>query len=518
MMTFLNASTSTAIGINSFGQIIGNQGLWTPSSSNGTAGMLMSSNSGSGPLDAINDNGQTISNYEYNLIHPPALVNNINLFTPSSPHGSTGATTTFSTSAGDVTCGLAINASGMMLTGLMSLTTSPPSCQIAANRQLWTINSAGAVVSQTTLPGQPAALNNAGQVVAASSYFYSGGKIYDLSLIPNWPAGGVPAGISDYGQIVVNANGSVYLLTPDTPTPPMPVAASPQTGSGSVQAMSFTFNDPRGWQDLGVVNILINNSIDGRNACYLAYSVPTNTLYLVADDPSTAQNLYAGALTLGSSNTIQNSQCSVGLISAKTTGNTLVLSLALVFKPAFVGNRVVYLAAGDALQRSNSGWMPLGVWQVPGSAPTSTTAVTGMSASDNASAGFRSYTFTFSDTKGNQDLGVENILINTALDGGHACYIAYDRQSNFLYLVNDNGDALLPGINVANGGSVFNNQCWVAVDFTSAISTNGNTLSLTVSINFRQGFGPNLVFYLAARDSPGSNNTGWQAIGTLTVQ
>jgi hypothetical protein len=45
--------------------------------------------------------------------------------------------------------------------------------------------------------------------------------------------------------------------------------------------MTFTFTDPRGWQDLDVENILINNFLDGRNACYLAYSQPPNVLYIM---------------------------------------------------------------------------------------------------------------------------------------------------------------------------------------------------------------------------------------------
>ena len=56
------------------------------------------------------------------------------------------------------------------------------------------------------------------------------------------------------------------------------------SGSGYNQAMTFAFRDSAGWQDLDVVNILINGTLDGRNACYLAYSQPSKTLYLVNDD------------------------------------------------------------------------------------------------------------------------------------------------------------------------------------------------------------------------------------------
>jgi hypothetical protein len=49
-------------------------------------------------------------------------------------------------------------------------------------------------------------------------------------------------------------------------------SVSPAAGSGFAQAMKFVFAEARGWQDLDVVDILINHAFDGRSACYLAYS------------------------------------------------------------------------------------------------------------------------------------------------------------------------------------------------------------------------------------------------------
>jgi len=41
---------------------------------------------------------------------------------------------------------------------------------------------------------------------------------------------------------------------------------------------------------------------------------------------------------------------------------------------------------------------------------------------------------------------VVNVPINDALNGNWACYLAYTRVDNVLYLVNDAGDGLLPGV------------------------------------------------------------------------
>ena len=127
------------------------------------------------------------------------------------------------------------------------------------------------------------------------------------------------------------------------------------------------------------------------------------------------------------------------------------------------------------------------------------------------------FTFTFTDTNGANDLGVMNILVNDWLDGRHACYLAYARGNNTLYLMNDNGDGLLPG-KVLNGtGSLGNSQCTVSGVGSSA-TPSGNTLTLTLNMTFGGGFAGNRVFYLAARDMSEQNNTGWQAMGSWTVQ
>lgn len=279
--------------------------------------------------------------------------------------------------------------------------------------------------------------------------------------------------------------------------------------------MLFTFSDPRGWQDLGVVNILINNFIDGRSACYLAYVVPSSTLVLV-DDAGRAGGPYAGSVTLGNSTAIQNSQCAVTLTSANGSGDTLSLMLNITFQSAFAGNRIQYLAARDAAQNS-SGWLPLGVWQVPSASSTTTTSVVGVNPAQGSGLNSTPFTFRFADTKGYADLGVENILINTALDGRHACYLAYARTVNVLYLVNDTGDGLLPGKNLNTSGTLSNGQCVVSWGATSLV-VGGPDLSLSLNIGFTSGFGPNLIIYLAARDADEGNNTGWQSMGTWTAQ
>ena len=305
------------------------------------------------------------------------------------------------------------------------------------------------------------------------------------------------------GAIAVGAAGA---------TPPSPVGVSPASGFMSGQTLTFSFSDPRGTADLGILDVLINRFLDGRNACYIAFDLPHSVTYLVADDGATL-------VAVPASGTAANSQCTVGIAPTQISAvaNTVNLGLNITFKTAFGGNKVIYMAARDVAQ-NNSGWAALGVVQAPGAVPTTTTSVVGMTNPRGAGVGPTQYTFTFADTNGTADLGVQDVLINDFINGNHACYIATSRPLNILYLVNDAGNALSAGMSLASAGSVSNSQC--TVSWAANVLTPGanNTLALTLNIMFTPAFDGNRVFYLATRDVNEANNTDWQAMGSWTVK
>jgi len=318
---------------------------------------------------------------------------------------------------------------------------------------------------------------------------------------------------STSAAVTESVTGSTSTAVPD------PVSVSPASGSESSQVMTFTFNDPNGWQDLDVVNVLINNVLDGRSACYLAYSRSVGVLYLVEDDGGTLST----GLPLGGSGSVSNSQCSVaGAASvAMGSGNTLTVTLNLSFTAGFGGNKVVYLAARD-VGGGNSGWQALGVWQAPFT-PSGTISVVSLGAARGAAAAGtpQTYTATLMDSKGVSDFGVVNLLVNNFIDGRIACYLAFAAASNTLLLVDDGGDAGGPfaGSLVLNGGAgtIQNSQCSVNGAGSAAVKS-GNTLTLILNLTFQSSFKGNQIVWLAGRDGAGANNTGWQATGTATVQ
>jgi hypothetical protein len=207
--------------------------------------------------------------------------------------------------------------------------------------------------------------------------------------------------------------------------------------------------------------------------------------------------------------------------TAITSAHTLTLNPAIAFQSGFGGNKVVY-TAGRYGQQTASGWQVAGVWQVP-FAPTGTITVGAPSPAGGVSINGtpQNFTFTVSDTRGAVDLGIVNVLINNAIDGRQACYLAFQESTDTIFLVNDAGQSGGPfaGSALLNGSSaaIQNGQCVVS-GVVSTASSVGATLTLTLDIVFKSGFTGNKIVYVAGRDGNGNNNTDWQAVGTWLVQ
>jgi len=301
---------------------------------------------------------------------------------------------------------------------------------------------------------------------------------------------------------------------PTAQIPPAPTGVTPTSGTTNSATFSMTFSDPAGLQTLQVVDMLLNNALDGRHACYVAFVPSSNSVFLV-DDAGDAGGPYQGMVLPGSS-TISNSQCTVNGTgsSVSTSGTTLTLALAVTFKSAFAGNKVVYLSAQDQVNGS-SGWQALATWAVPSFSFTGP-GVGGVGPAHTSSLGPTNYTFTFTDTNGWQDLGVLNVLINSAIDGRSGCYIAFVPSNSTVFLVDDAGDAGGPYsmLTLPANGSVSNSQCSVFGQ-NSSVSASGSTLTLNLSMSFTQGFAGNRIVYMAARSN--TANSDWQAAGTIGV-
>jgi len=295
---------------------------------------------------------------------------------------------------------------------------------------------------------------------------------------------------------------------------PLLVSLTPNVSSGSNQVFTITYNSPAGYQALDVVNVLINTFLDGRQACYLAYSRPSNVLYIVPDNGDGTE--LSGKVMAGMG-TVGNSQCTVMLAGSSATGNgtalTLVLNLSFSAS-SFGGNKVIYAAARDIAQ-NNSGWQTMGVVGVP-PLPSTFPNPTGMNPSSGSSL-TATIAFTYQDQSTAANLQTVWALINTAIDGRAACYVAYYRPGNQLYLYPDNGDGTQASNIVLTGNNtISNSQCTVSAQGAN-LQTSGNTLTVSLPITFKPSFAGFKGAWLAAQSMGGAQTSPWQAFGAEVV-
>ena len=291
------------------------------------------------------------------------------------------------------------------------------------------------------------------------------------------------------------------------------VSLAPVSSSGSSQTLTTVFNAAGGYQTLDVVNVLINNVLDGRQACYLAYSRSSNVLYIVPDNGDGSQ---ITDKVMDGTGTVFNSQCTVGLAgsSATGTGNTLTLALSVTFAPSFAGNKVVYAAARDMAQ-NNSGWQTIGVHGVPPLPATFPNPI-GMIPSSGSSLS-SAIAFSYQDQTDATNLQTVWALINTAIDGRNGCYVAYYRPGNQLYLYPDNGDgSQATSIVLTGNNTIGNSQCTISAQ-GSNVQVVGNTLTVTLPVAFKAAFAGFKGVWQAAQTLGGAQTSPWQALGAWSV-
>lgn len=309
-------------------------------------------------------------------------------------------------------------------------------------------------------------------------------------------------------------NGPIRLIDAGTP---VPVSVNPSSGVGIRQEYKVSFQVVNGWSDIEVVNVLINSALDGRAACYIAYIPASNTLMLV-DDEGNAGGPYR-VLALPSQGSVGNGQCIVhGERSYREEQNTVIaFTVDVEFMEGFEGSKVIYGAAQGKGAR-NSDWRRLGVWYVSRTG-NSTVTYPGILEAGRVSlvgTGPQSLTLSVADMQDWRNLDVVNVLISNWLDGRYSCYIAYSVTTGVVYLVNDEGDRLLPGLRLGQPGTISNSQCTVFSE-SSSVTADGNVLSFGLSLGLSPTFQNKHVVYGAVRDKYGQNS-GWLVVGSWSAQ
>jgi GH18 family chitinase len=138
---------------------------------------------------------------------------------------------------------------------------------------------------------------------------------------------------------------------------PPTLTMTPSSGAGPSATFVMKITDGGGYAAVQRADLFIGNTIGATNSCWVEYTALTRTIALKSDDNATWSNA-----ALGSSTTLQNSQCLVNVQAAALSGsgNTLTLSLPVDFTKFNRTRQMSVYAADNA--GLNSGWQTVGTW------------------------------------------------------------------------------------------------------------------------------------------------------------
>ena len=124
--------------------------------------------------------------------------------------------------------------------------------------------------------------------------------------------------------------------------------------------------------------------------------------------------------------------------------------------------------------------------------------------------------FTYQDQTAATNLQTVWALINTAIDGRAACYMAYYRPGNQLFLYPDNGDGTqTTNIVLAGSNAISNSRCSISAQGAN-VQASGTTLTVSLPITFNAVFAGFKGVWLAAQTISGVTSP-WQALGAEVV-
>lgn len=126
-----------------------------------------------------------------------------------------------------------------------------------------------------------------------------------------------------------------------------------------------------------------------------------------------------------------------------------------------------------------------------------------------------SFTTTFTDDNGWQDIQYVHLLINTAINGANCFYGYYKRSTHQLYLRDSANKKWLGGFILGSSNVIENNQ--VKLDcLQTSVSGSGTTLTINWSVAFKSTFTGTKNTYLYVKDLAGSYS-GWTKKGTFKI-
>jgi len=422
------------------------------------------------------------------------------------PSTGTGITQTFAFQFSDTSGATDLSTVSVLFNTAVSTTSA---CSVTYNRAANTLSlltDGGSPPSGTLTPGSGSQQNSQCTLNGSGSSASLSGNVLTLNLALTFQT--AFSGARNIYMQATNSVGSNSWQQMGNWTVPaasiQAVSVVPASGSGASQTFAIIYSDTKGYTAIQSSLIMVNSTLSWANGCVLYFSPPGNSLYL-ANNTGTA---WLGPIAIGQSATLTNSQCTVSASGSSWSGNgnSLTLTVALTFLPAFAGAKCFYVEVYDGAL--DSGWSQLGTYTVTNvqlAAALTPNAATGAS---------QTFSITYTDTRGSAAIQSSLILVNNPLAAANGCYVYFGPSANSLYLTNNAGTAWQGPVTIGQSATLANSQCSLSASGSSA-STGGNTLTLNLALTFLPAFAGSKGVYVEVND--GVVDTGWLQLGSFTV-
>lgn len=286
-------------------------------------------------------------------------------------------------------------------------------------------------------------------------------------------------------------------------TGPEPATVSIQPASGKGYASTFTakYADANGGTDIQHAYLLINSQVTGPDGCHIRYTRADDTFSLQLNNGQ-----WSTPSVRGSGADLNNDQCTIkpSASSVLVAHTDLTFSIPVVFSESFGGTKNTYLWVQDNEGNQAATYEHRGTWTI--NSPAVPISVT-----PNSGAGARTtFTATFEDGDGTNDIVEAYVLFNSTISSASSCQVWYSPGENVTRLLNDSATSwsiLGPG-----GAPISNSQCTIR-SFQRLAPPNERSLQIAFDVEFASSYAGRRNLYLLSKDTANVTR-GWLELGS----
>ncbi len=280
-------------------------------------------------------------------------------------------------------------------------------------------------------------------------------------------------------------------------------SVTPSTGTGSQSFFNVVVSHPEGGSQIASVELAIGDLLAGGPNCRVVWTAGSGAMW-VTPEPGFQKS----PVTPGADSASAGAACVLSGLGSSVSigGSSVTLRFNLAFSRNFAGSRTISANAVGS-SGAESGFAPVGVWQVPDASnlPPSIVSVAATPAQGSAAV----FSATASDSNGSGDIARVRILIGASAAEAGACAVEFDRLAGVYRLVNDAGTGWFtarPGEAV----TLANSACQLRVA-SSVVSTQATALTVNFDVALTGPFSALRNVYALVSDTAGAQTPYTQA-------